>query len=97
MNDNEIGNNPAELNEQDLDKVAGGGATKNRYDEKVCPTMTRAERRCIGLGDLGYWCDHYRMEYVNPNLRTPSDWHWHTCVKGCFPRYYGKGDGTPIC
>jgi len=51
-----------ELSEENLEDVAGGGFTINRYKE-ACERRTKQDDDCYGGGGLwATWCDHYRRK-----------------------------------
>jgi len=88
-----------ELSEEQLDAVAGGvdGApTQNRYDPKVCPSLTRTRYECVGFFQI-IPCDHYIKYNVGykdvDGKRMPS--YRHICVKDAF-NYVGLDNGKPI-
>jgi len=94
------------LNEEELNKVAGGGfgvdgpeghSTKNRYNPEVCKGLTsvRSDASCNGNNFLffGVWCDHYRRAKYGAHTGNP---YWaHECVMGAFPRYHGSEYAKP--
>ena len=95
-----------ELNEEELEKVAGGGATRNRYDPNVCPTLKRLRGQCISNGFLPSfllpnWCDHYRRREAGPRS-TPTGqmikMYYHSCAMGAFggEEIFGNHDMTII-
>ena len=52
-----------ELDEAELDNIAGGAGTQNRYNPNSCPRAGEALYECVGFLRI-VWCDHYRMEKV---------------------------------
>jgi len=50
------------LSEEQLEGVAGGGFTQNRYKE-ACERKTKQDSDCNGGGRMfDIWCDHYRKK-----------------------------------
>ena len=76
------------VKEEDLEAVAGGRPTWNRYDPKTCKNMTRTKYECVGLLSAA-WCDHYRGKDLGNNRKRIS------CAKGAFPEYIGYSNGDP--
>ena len=72
-----------ELSEEELANVAGGGATKDRYDPKVCPTKKEPWSNCTGPMTL-YWCDHYRKIYDEAKSSSTVKVHRIMCLKGSY-------------
>ena len=66
-----------ELSEEDLEAVAGGRDTQNRFDAAVCKNIIEVQYRCVGFLEM-VWCDHYRRESAGHNKLR------HTCVMGRF-------------
>ena len=89
-------NNVTNVTENDLEQVVGGGATENRYDPNVCPTLKRTRYECVGFLS-GCWCDHYsklesfKMEHNGKKVSIFI----HTCARGCF-NYTGLENGEPV-
>jgi len=87
----------AELNEEDLEAVAGG-LTKNRWNPSQCRKYNRTYWDCVGPVGL-IWCDHYRISFAG-TIRDPDDnlpvpvWK-HKCVMGIYD-YHGYLDGDPV-
>ena len=85
------------LNEEDLDKVAGGGATQNRWDPNVCPNLTRTRFECVGFMQA-VWCDHYKQTDTGRKIVTDRGENIyvkrHQCMMGAFD-YEGGKYGEP--
>jgi len=95
--EDEYSSESGELTEEELEDVAGGAPSENRYDPKTCKNMTRTKYNCVGFLTL-CWCDHYRQDET---LRTKIGKNWysryfHSCTKNAFPRYYGNASGDKI-
>ena len=69
-----------ELSEEDLAAISGG-ATQNRYDAKVCHSLTEARYECVGFLER-CWCDHYRRTETGKD--NNYYYHEHSCAMGCF-------------
>ena len=89
-----------ELNEQELDAVAGGGgsrhgdATQNRYDPNICtPSLGRTRYECVGFMNF-IWCDHYYLEQIEYSASGLDPVYSHKCAKGAF-NYIGYRYGDP--
>ena len=76
-----------ELKEEDLEAVAGGSPTQNRWDPVRCGQATRTIYECVGFIKSVY-CDHYKVVVLAP----PT--YQHTCMMGRFD-YKGFHDGEP--
>ena len=77
-------NEENELNEEQLEGVAGGG-TKNRYDPNECKNRTTVRKdKCVydvlGTG-FTINCDHYRR--TGNGYKT----YIHSCAMNAFPPY----------
>ena len=83
-----------ELNEEQLDAVAGGGPTWNRYDPKTCKNMKRTKYECVGLLSKN-WCDHYRMTTHYYDIAPHNTLYKMSCAKGAYPEYIGDVAGNP--
>jgi len=83
-----------ELTEDDLDAVAGGGPTQNRYDPNVCPTVGRTRYECVGFLQI-VKCDHYQMNCVGMSSELGHYIYRHICNMGAF-NYVGKPDGSHV-
>ena len=86
-----------ELGEEDLENVAGGGPTQNRYDPKVCPRLKQTRYECVGFMHW-VWCDHYRMIETDRTIKDGYEvkkLFVHKCVMGGF-NYYGDIMGNPM-
>ena len=87
----------AELREDELEAVAGGGPTQNRYDSKSCKNMTRTKYNCVGFLSA-CWCDHYRRDYIEGSQKghaSATKRFWHSCTKEAYPKYKADCDGHP--
>ena len=88
----------SKINEEELEKVAGG-ASQNRYDPKVCPSLKRTRYECVGFLS-SCWCDHYRKTYIDDygssarSGEAPKPVYRHRCSWKGF-NYLGLCDGTP--
>ena len=82
-----------ELNEEQLDAVAGGGPTWNRYDPKTCKNMKRTKYECVGFLKQN-WCDHYRNKYIEGSSGKAE--YRISCAKGAYPDYTGDVTGKPV-
>jgi len=81
------------LSEEDLDNVAGGGGTQNRWDANRCMGHGRTMIECVGFLWIA-WCDHYtRSIPSDPNYKY-AGYHEHKCAMGAF-HYYGHANGDP--
>ncbi|MCL2010654.1 MAG: Nif11-like leader peptide family natural product precursor [Synergistaceae bacterium] len=76
-----------ELKEEELEAVAGGSPTQNRWDPVRCGQATRTIYECVGFIKSVY-CDHYRVVVLAP----PT--YQHSCAMGRFD-YKGYHDGEP--
>ena len=80
-----------ELAEEELDSVAGGGATQNRWNPEICNNYNRTHYNCVGfLG--GCWCDHYKRTTYDDSNRDSIRYR-HVCHMGRFD-YIGNGHGN---
>ena len=79
-----------ELSEEELDKVAGGSLTQNRWNPEKCKEYGRTYHNCYGFLDL-VRCDHYRQFATSQR----SDTRHHICAMGVFD-YIGNPKGEPI-
>ena len=78
-----------ELDEEELEEVAGGGRSVNRYCPEWCKNLTRHRIACtFPLCD----CDHFKRE--NDSERTYH--YWFSCAKGAFKKYKGTNAGNPV-
>ena len=75
-----------ELAEEELDSVAGGGATQNRWDPEICNKYTTVHYNCVGFLTQ-CWCDHYKRTWLGNSK------HHHACNMGRFD-YGGFLDGS---
>ena len=82
-------NKTAELHETELEKVAGGSPTANRYDPQRCGSTNRTIYECVGFIRAVY-CDHYRVESFNH-----GEYYRFTCRMGRYD-YYGDWEGNPL-
>ena len=72
---------PELICEEDLDAVAGGGSTLNRYCPQSCKNLSEIRRGvCSGVTKLSMWCDYYRRTDYN-------SFYYHSCVMDAFPPY----------
>jgi len=86
----------AELKEDELETVAGGGS-QNRYDPKSCKNMYRTKYNCVGFLSA-CWCDHYRKECIldpKKGKYSMTKRYWHSCTMNAFSKYKGDSDGRP--
>jgi len=88
-----------EIQEEELESVAGGGMpTQNRWNPKICPTLTRTRYECVGFLNL-FWCDHYEMKDTKTTVRSmetglEAPIKIHICKRGAF-NYWGSLVGDP--
>ena len=85
--------NEQKLHETELDAVAGGGATQNRYDPQRCSNTKQVAYECVGFL-ANTWCDHYRERKISGTHYT-NDVYRYTCVMGCYD-YNGDHYGKPV-
>ena len=84
--------------EEELENVAGGGATENRWNPEKCMSHGRTQHNCVGLFNL-VWCDHYRRESssktkVDKSTGSVTYYYRHICMMGAF-NYIGTISGEP--
>ena len=86
-----------ELKEEDLEKVAGGGPTQNRWNPERCMNHGRTMFECTGFMQA-FWCDHYRQTDTGRKETTDRGENIyikrHQCVMGAFD-YEGGKYGEP--
>ena len=81
---------PVELSEEQLNAVAGGGATVNRYNPEICKGRVKIRFYCRkGHNEtftMGSWCDHFRESHpwVDENGFNRR---MFSCVMNAFPPY----------
>ena len=61
-----------ELKEEDLENVAGGRITQNRYNKDICSCYTEPHYYCVGFLSSS-WCDHFRREFIRRRTISEGD------------------------
>ena len=84
--------NDNELMEENLENVAGGGATENRYVQNRCMNSWRTMLECVGYLAM-IWCDHYRRTETGESIPRGKIYR-HKCAMGAWD-YLGMKDGDP--
>ena len=82
-----------ELKEEELEEVAGGAASKNRFFHNRCMNHGRTMLECVGILDL-LWCDHYSRIHTGYNGISVKLFD-HKCAMGAFD-YVGYENGNPF-
>jgi len=72
-----------ELNEDELEQVAGGWPTENRHYKDVCSQYKEAHYNCVGFLSIVN-CDHYRKIELKSLPGSKKDRYNIKCVMGYF-------------
>jgi len=85
-----------ELEEEDLESIAGGGGGPSRWDHIACMAHGRTRYECVGFLYMS-WCLHYTRRQLGTERyrlksRVPDAMYWHTCQLGAFS-YEGNSSG----
>jgi len=87
-----------ELSEEDLENVAGGEGSRNRWDRNRCMSHGRTMYECVGFLGM-FWCDYYRRTNTGRIIEgvgnVPVTIYNHYCTLGAF-NYDGLEGGSPV-
>ena len=78
-----------ELQEEDLDNVAGGGGGHDRFNDEICRQYKDVHYYCVGFLRFA-WCKYYERKFVKET--SDGTIYWHKCKKDYFS-YEGDING----
>jgi len=87
-----------EIQEEDLENIATGGSSRNRWDKDRCMNHGRTMYECVGFLGM-FWCDYYKRTNTGKIIEgvgtAPVTIYNHYCTLGAF-NYDGLEGGSPV-